>query len=142
MRVLSLATARPLVGMFRETCKGVSCHLDNLLSMAVALAAFFAVMLWLDPKRRQYAAATAVAIGAVGLADSVPTVGGSALAQETDPPPELTVHGDMPDNCERRSDGQIYCDDMPLYEWCTGLVPQALAKTCAWRLRRRQFGRQ
>ena len=40
--------------------------------MAVALAAFFQVMLWLDPKRRQYAAATAVAVGAVGLADAVP----------------------------------------------------------------------
>lgn len=91
----------------------------TLLSMAVALAAFFAVMLWLDPKRRQYAAATAVAVGAVGLADTAPTVGGAALAQ--DDPPEIIVHGDLPSNCERRDSGDIFCDGTTLLDWCTWL---------------------
>ena len=86
-----------------------------LLSMAVALAAFFAVMLWLDPKRRQYAAATAVAVGAVGLADAVPATGGVAWAQDR-PPEEIIVPGDMPSNCERRDDGQVHCDDGDVFD--------------------------
>ena len=83
--------------------------------MAVALAAFFQVMLWLDPKRRQYAAATAVAVGAVGLADAVPATGGVAWAQDR-PPEETIVPGDMPSNCERRDDGQVHCDDGDVFD--------------------------
>ena len=80
--------------------------------MAVALAAFFAVMLWLDPKRRRYTAAAAV--GAVGLADTVPTVGGSALAQDNDRPPDLIVTAP---HCER-SGAYTICDGLPMDVWC------------------------
>lgn len=88
--------------------------LITLLSMAVALAAFFAVMLWLDPKRRQYAATTVVAVGAAGLADTVPTVGGTALAQDNDRPPDLIVTAP---HCER-SGAYMICDGLPMDVWC------------------------
>ena len=56
-----------------------------LLSMAVALAAFFVAMLWLDPARRRKAAVAAVvAGGALALSDAAPTVGGVAHACEYD----------------------------------------------------------
>lgn len=63
-----------------------------LLSMAVALAAFFAVMLWLDPARRKQTALAAVA-GAIGLA------GGTAHAHDDEDREEciynVTAPGDI-----------------------------------------------
>ena len=56
-----------------------------LLSIAVALAAFFVAMLWLDPARRRKAAVAAVvASSSLALSDAAPTVGGIAHACEYD----------------------------------------------------------
>lgn len=100
-----------------------------LLSMAVALAAFFAVMLWLDPKRRQYVAVAAatVAVGAAGgLADVVPTVGGVAWAQSdsTEPPADEPPVWAIPQNCGLTAGPAgtgVTCDGIPFYtldEFC------------------------
>ena len=55
-----------------------------LLSIAVALAAFFAVMLLLDPQRKRTVIAAAVVAGVAGAANGLPTVGGPAYADDDD----------------------------------------------------------
>ena len=67
-----------------------------LLSMAVALAAFFAVMLWLDPQRKRAVVAAVVVVGTAGAANSLPTVGGSAYADDEDIVPGCNIYADAP----------------------------------------------
>ena len=88
-----------------------------VLSMVATLAAFFAIMLYLDPRRYEGAAkaagVTAVAIGAAVFTERVPTVGGDAFAQD-DAPETITVYGHR---CTRSGAGYV-CNGHTLSDFC------------------------
>ncbi len=101
------STARPLAG--KRNVGGNSMMI--LLSMAVALAAFFAVMLWLDPVRRKRTViATAMVAGAAVATNGLPTVGGPAFADEEGEQEQQDAPGENPSWCQWGGN-EIPCGD-------------------------------